>query len=164
MGLSDAAGSIQLQTDGLEASQVNALRGSSVEVAVERLSDVLDDVFGAERVPTIDLWSVDLEGFEFQALHGVDWNRHRPRFVLIEEWRKDGSDVAINKFMRSKGYDTVNNVIEGDWTRTWSIDDFPATHKRADVLWRDTTCGEEVPSGIDKPFTSDSPGWRRAHK
>jgi FkbM family methyltransferase len=44
------------------------------------LSSILDEV-GA---PEVDLLSLDVEGYEAQALAGVDLERHAPRFVLVE--------------------------------------------------------------------------------
>jgi FkbM family methyltransferase len=54
--------------------------GYQVEVWGRTLSDVLDDA-GA---PEVDLLSLDLEGFEAQALAGLDLERHAPRFILVE--------------------------------------------------------------------------------
>ncbi len=34
----------------------------------------------------IDVWSLDIEGFKLQALKGLDFERHRPRYILIEIW------------------------------------------------------------------------------
>jgi FkbM family methyltransferase len=44
------------------------------------LSSILDEV-GA---PEVDLLSLDVEGYEAQALAGLDLERHAPRFVLVE--------------------------------------------------------------------------------
>lgn len=54
--------------------------GYDVEVPGRTLSDVLDEA-GA---PDVDLLSLDLEGFEPQALAGLDLERHAPRFILVE--------------------------------------------------------------------------------
>jgi FkbM family methyltransferase len=51
-----------------------------VEVTGRTLSEVLDDA-GA---PEVDLLSLDLEGYEAQALEGLDLERHAPRFILVE--------------------------------------------------------------------------------
>jgi hypothetical protein len=33
---------------------------------------------------SIDLLSLDVEGFELSALRGLDFSRHQPRFILVE--------------------------------------------------------------------------------
>jgi FkbM family methyltransferase len=44
------------------------------------LSDLLDK----HGVTRVDLLSLDVEGYEPNALSGLDFGRHRPRFILIE--------------------------------------------------------------------------------
>jgi FkbM family methyltransferase len=44
------------------------------------LSSILDEV----HAPEVDLLSLDIEGYEAQALAGLDLERHAPRFVLVE--------------------------------------------------------------------------------
>ena len=51
-----------------------------VEVPARTLSSVLDEV----QAPEIDLLVLDVEGFEAQALAGLDLSRHCPRFMLVE--------------------------------------------------------------------------------
>jgi hypothetical protein len=36
------------------------------------------------QLPRIDLLVLDVEGFERQALSGLDLNRHRPKYILVE--------------------------------------------------------------------------------
>lgn len=54
--------------------------GYDVQVPGRTLSDVLDEA----AAPEVDLLSLDLEGFEPQALAGLDLDRHAPRFIIIE--------------------------------------------------------------------------------
>jgi FkbM family methyltransferase len=49
-------------------------------VAGRTLSSILDEV----QAPEIDLLSLDVEGFEPQALAGLDFDRHAPRWILVE--------------------------------------------------------------------------------
>jgi FkbM family methyltransferase len=49
-------------------------------VPARPLSDVLD----AHLVTKIDLLSLDVEGFEANVLRGLDFERHRPRLILVE--------------------------------------------------------------------------------
>ena len=58
------------------------LAGSyEVRVPARRLSEIIDrELPGRE----IDLLSLDIEGGEAEALRGLDLERHRPRFILVE--------------------------------------------------------------------------------
>lgn len=55
-------------------------RNYEVSVPARTLSSVLDEV----GVPDVDLLSLDVEGYEAQALRGLDLDRHSPRYMLIE--------------------------------------------------------------------------------
>jgi FkbM family methyltransferase len=57
-----------------------------VEVPARTLTEVLEDA----EVGTIDFLSLDLEGFETQALRGLDFARYRPRWILVEVTHGDG--------------------------------------------------------------------------
>ncbi len=60
--------------------QVQQIETHDLRVPARPLSSLLDE-HGVEQV---DLLSLDVEGFELQALQGIDFDRHRPRFMLIE--------------------------------------------------------------------------------
>ncbi|MCM0756643.1 FkbM family methyltransferase [Desulfovibrio aminophilus] len=52
----------------------------AVEVHARTLNSILDD----ERPERIDLFSLDVEGYELEVLKGLDLDRHRPEFILVE--------------------------------------------------------------------------------
>jgi hypothetical protein len=51
-----------------------------IDVPAESLAQVLDEHNAIE----IDPLSLDVEGFEVAALRGLDFDRHRPAYILIE--------------------------------------------------------------------------------
>jgi FkbM family methyltransferase len=51
-----------------------------VEVPGRTLSELLDEMGS----PEVDFASLDLEGYEPEALAGLDLDRHAPRFILVE--------------------------------------------------------------------------------
>lgn len=51
-----------------------------IEVPVRSLSSLLDE-YGLGQV---DFFSLDVEGFEKQVLDGIDFQRHRPDYILVE--------------------------------------------------------------------------------
>lgn len=60
------------------------------------LSSILD-----EAAPgTIDLLSLDVEGYEAQALKGLDFARHRPRCILVEANYPKEIDALLSKHYR----------------------------------------------------------------
>jgi FkbM family methyltransferase len=69
------------------------------EVKVRRLTDVLESC----RSPTkIGILSVDTEGFDYQVLRGLDFQKFRPCFIITEDQSPD--DARKFDLLRSQGY------------------------------------------------------------
>ena len=94
--------------------------GREVEVRSRTLADVL-----AEHLPldvtTIDLLSIDVEGYDLDVLKSNDWDRFRPRVVVIEVLRAslgDLPDAEEIQFLTKRGYrlyaKLVNSVVLRD--------------------------------------------------
>ncbi len=67
----------------------------AVDVPARTLSAILDK-HGVERV---DLLSLDVEGFELSALAGIDFDRHAPRWMLVEaRYRQDVDDFLAPRY------------------------------------------------------------------
>jgi FkbM family methyltransferase len=62
-----------------------------LEVVGQPLSELLD----RHGLQHVDLLSLDVEGFELQALKGIDFTRHRPRFVLVEARYREEIDAYL---------------------------------------------------------------------
>lgn len=45
----------------------------------------LKDIFEENKITDIDFLKVDVEGFEYEVLSGNDWQRYRPRIILVED-------------------------------------------------------------------------------
>jgi|WetSurMetagenome_2_1015567.scaffolds.fasta_scaffold01385_3 FkbM family methyltransferase len=86
-----------------------------LEVKTRKLSQVLSE----HRVAGgIDFLSVDTEGMELPVLRSNDWNRFRPRAVLLEsfvDWRKTPAETENAAFLAGVGYklccNTATNCI-----------------------------------------------------
>lgn len=102
-------------------------------VPARALSSLLDEM----GITEVDFWSLDVEGFELPVLHGVDFNRHRPKYVVIEVWRQNKQEVFA--LMASKGY----NLHPG-WDEEGGISGFPKNHRHRDFLWTDSRLTECV--------------------
>lgn len=60
-----------------------------IDVPATSLSALIDE----HLVDEIDLLSLDVEGYELQALKGLDLSRHRPRFILAEVRHPHRADI-----------------------------------------------------------------------
>ena len=91
-------------------------------------------ILAQHNVTSVDLWSLDIEGFELPALKGLNWTNaaHRPMWVMIEV-RPTHHAVEIFAHMKNAGYALTPGLNGRKDISGWA-------HKTAhrDYLWRDT--------------------------
>jgi len=63
-----------------------------IEVPATTLAAILDE----QRGRRVDLFSLDVEGYEIPVLKGMDSDRHRPRLILVETKDLEGVLRALN--------------------------------------------------------------------
>jgi FkbM family methyltransferase len=80
----------------------------TIRVQADTLSHLLEK-HGVER---IDLLSLDVEGAELEVLRGLDFERWRPRLILMED-----KCVFLSKhlFLKQKGYVLVRKLNSNSW-------------------------------------------------
>jgi FkbM family methyltransferase len=61
------------------------------DVPARTLSSILDE----HGAPEVDLLSLDVEGYEPQALRGLDLDRHAPRWIVVEAHDLDTGRAAV---------------------------------------------------------------------
>ena len=63
----------------------------------------------------VDILSIDVEGFDLQVIQSNDWEKYRPKVVVIELTSHDIDDLKENptaKYLRNLGYEIVaKNVV-----------------------------------------------------
>lgn len=89
-----------LKSDEADAKHVK--RGSEIQkdvipyeiqVPARTLTSILDEC----NVSTIDLLSLDVEGFELEVLKGLNFDKYQPNFILVEARFKDEIEDYISK-------------------------------------------------------------------
>lgn len=76
------------------------------EAEARTLTSILDE----SNIKTIDLLSLDVEGYEAHVLDGIDFNKYRPKFILIEARFKEEIEKIILPYYKlikvfTKGWD-----------------------------------------------------------
>ncbi len=89
--------------------EVQGLQRYAFRAPARTLSSILDE----HQIKQIDLLSVDAEGFEQQILEGLDFGRHRPANLLVEE--SDTSDLGA--FLADRKYFPVAQLSQRRFTR-----------------------------------------------
>lgn len=114
-------------TGKILAAQQNSNGTTTAVVAMGRsISSILDE----HNVTAIDIWSLDVECFELQALRGLDFARHRPRYILIEVWEDNKAQVM--EMMKEKRYVMVPGIDKEGSISGWA---HYTAHR--DYLWFD---------------------------
>lgn len=81
---------------------------STRKVKVTRITDVLR----AAGIEQLDYLSLDIEGHELAALRGFDFQRWRPKLVLIEDHLYD---LRLHRFLKAKNYKLVYRLGSNNW-------------------------------------------------
>ncbi len=86
--------------------QEDVEKSYTLSVPVKTLTALLDEI--GER--KIDLLSLDVEGYELAVLHGLDLDKYRPEYILIEANYPD----EIKEYLTSFRYEEVDMLSERD--------------------------------------------------
>jgi FkbM family methyltransferase len=93
--------------DGHPMSSVGSkrmARNSSITVPARTLQSVIEQVDPRQ----IDFVSLDVEGFEFEVVKGIDLSRNPPKFFLIEIYTHDFNKIP--RYLAAHGYVLLANV------------------------------------------------------
>ena len=86
-----------------------ARRLCTYDVPILTLSSIID---GA-NIKQVDLLTVDVEGYEYQVLAGLDFSRHRPRIMIIEALSPVGYSAeadSVRALLKSNDYHLVDTL------------------------------------------------------
>jgi FkbM family methyltransferase len=87
-------------------SSVNGLRlnnNNLVKVSVSTLTNILDK----QIIPKIDLLSLDVEGYELNVLKGLNFNKYKPLYLLIEIYYVDFEKIC--NYLNKNNYELICN-------------------------------------------------------
>ena len=93
---------------GFTRRRTTAAQRYTCRVPARTLSAVLDE----QGLRTIDLLSVDVEGYEVDVLKGVDLERFEPSYIVVEDSR--GGDV--DRYLTARGYRKLTVIGRGRLT------------------------------------------------
>ena len=78
---------------------------------VKTLSEILD----ACKLPQVDFLSLRTAGNQQEVLNGIDWNRHAPRWILLEEAAAPGPFASVIR----AGYTLAGVLNDSPAKRAW---------------------------------------------
>jgi len=81
---------------------------TSITIPVSTLEKILDEIDLTNlNVKTIDLLSLDVEGYELEVLQGLNFNKYRPTYILIEIYIQQFN--SIMKYLLENNYKLICN-------------------------------------------------------
>jgi FkbM family methyltransferase len=104
-------------------SSVGGIRTESqhkplTEVAAFTLENLLDKC----SFPSIDFLSLDTEGYELEVLNGLNLEKYRPKYMLIEIYNKDYESIVAflrkNKYKLLQNFSGYNRLTNPIWDGT----------------------------------------------
>jgi FkbM family methyltransferase len=107
-------------TGGLMSS-VNGIRTNSKEM-VKVKTNTLTTILKENNVKEIDLLSLDVEGYEFNVLKGLNFNIFSPKYILIEIMNHNYNQIMEllekNNYILIENLTNFNNVDNPNWDGT----------------------------------------------
>jgi hypothetical protein len=84
---------------------------ASVETIIVQCR-TLDSILNEKNVKNIDLLSIDVEGFEYSVLQGLNLNTYRPDLIFLEDHMHY---IDSHKYLKNNGYKLVRRTGTNNW-------------------------------------------------
>lgn len=100
---------------------INGERCGSTELTQVKAM-TLEYILDSQNITNIDFLSLDTEGYELNILKGLNLDKYRPNYMLIEIYRKDYDNIIL--FLKEKNYSLIINftnynlITNPNWDET----------------------------------------------
>tara|TARA_B100001123_G_scaffold437547_1_gene569974 strand:- start:659 stop:1309 length:651 start_codon:yes stop_codon:yes gene_type:complete len=82
---------------------------------VEVPAKTLDEILDSSSPEKIDLLVLDVEGYEAEALRGMDFQKHRPSRICVEVWEHLPSKEEVFQILQDNGYELEKKLTSQDY-------------------------------------------------
>ena len=103
---------LMAQIEGVEQSEERSKRWigkQAIPVPARTLNSIMEEVGNK-----VDFLSLDVEGYEVEALNGSKIEKHRPKYVCVEVWSDGGQQEKIKDYFFQRGYKINQYLSERD--------------------------------------------------
>lgn len=107
----DALGSFRREVIVKHADMIPDLERRIVQRDVPTLS--FDSLCRKHGISALDLVQIDTEGYDYEILRHIDWQRWRPALVMYEHHHLNPDDrAACQAMLRTQGFDPVEESLD----------------------------------------------------
>lgn len=94
--------------------KAQSIKSKDIMVPAITLQSLLDNYFIENEKRNIDLLVLDVEGYEYEILQGLDFYKNKPSYLLIE-MQTDERKMEIENFIRNFGYSLLDDLDGKDF-------------------------------------------------
>lgn len=94
--------------------EAQSMTAREIQVNASTLTAILDEYFHNNASRRIDLLALDVEGFELNVLKGLDLNKYKPTYLLIE-MHTEQRRKEIEEILFAHSYILVSHIIDADY-------------------------------------------------
>ena len=76
--------------------------GGTVPVKVDAIT--LDDLLHKHKMVKVDMFSIDVEGYDFNIIKMIDFERHKPSLINYESDKLGKQKLLCERLLRAHGY------------------------------------------------------------
>jgi len=99
----------------VNGTRLNLFKKNLTKVPASTLTNILD----RQVIPKIDLLSLDVEGYEYSVLKGLNLNKYTPTYLLIEIYNFDFEKIVNylkdNKYKLVCNFSNYNKINNPNW-------------------------------------------------
>ena len=99
----------------VNGTRLNLFKKNLTKVPASTLTNILD----RQLIPKIDLLSLDVEGYEYSVLKGLNLNKYTPTYLLIEIYNFDFEKIVDylkdNKYQLVCNFSNYNKINNPNW-------------------------------------------------
>ena len=108
----DAAAESTHLSDAIRVQDLTSV--TDIEVPARTLASIIEEC----GLTSIDLFSLDVEGYELEVLQGLMVERHRPRYILVET-----REIAAVLDVLQQYYMVVDKLSHHDYLLKWQLEE-----------------------------------------
>lgn len=98
-------------SDFIKTNNLSDKIEKTIQVPLISIKDVLDGKL--KETDRLDFFDIDVEGFDLEVLKTNDWEKYRPKVILIESDKpiKEDFKSEISEYLESKNYKLIGKTI-----------------------------------------------------